>query len=102
MFQKLLFLFVIGFATTQIQAHECSIKSEKTYIASNCIQIENDAIFIFLNNNWVQAPVLYSDPQGVYVYTNEIKLLPWLCSNCNRWTTGWFCCEHCGALPDNS
>lgn len=101
MISKLMVLFFSLFVVTQIPAHEIRDgKIEKNYIPSERVRIDKDAIFVFLNNQWVQTPTLHSDSLGIYV--DEIKLLPWQCSNCNRWTTGWFCCEYCGALPEKS
>lgn len=99
MFSKWM-VFLLGlFAMAQAQADEHIFDThQKNYLSSDCVRIENEAIFVFLNSQWVKAPSLYSDSHGIYV--DEIKLFPWYCSNCNRWTTGWFCCEHCGALPE--
>jgi hypothetical protein len=99
MIRKLVVILFTVFVATQIQAHEFATdKIGKNYISSERVRIEKDAIFVFLNNQWVQTPTIHADSSGVYV--DEIKLLPWQCSNCGRLTTGWFCCEHCGALPD--
>jgi hypothetical protein len=99
MIRKLIVSLFALLVAGQIQAVELAEgKIEKNYISSDRVRIEKDTIFVFLHNQWVQTPSLHSDSRGVYV--DEIKLLPWYCSNCNRWTTGWFCCEHCGALPD--
>ncbi len=93
-----LFLLALSVAI-QIQAKEQpSDKIEKVYLPSECVRIEKGALFVFLQNQWVQTQSIHSDSVGLYV--DAIKFLPWYCSNCSRWTTGWFCCEHCGALPD--
>jgi hypothetical protein len=88
-------LFVLCFA---IQVHADEHHANRKYLSSESVRIEKDSIFVFLNNQWVQTSTLHTDSRGIYV--DEIKLVPWYCSNCNRWTTGWFCCEYCGALPD--
>ncbi len=91
-------LFLLAVFSFHAQAQDCSINTaDKNYLSSECIHIEKDAIFVFLNNQWARVPSLHSDARGVYV--EGFKLLPWYCSNCGRWTTGFFCCEHCGAVP---
>jgi hypothetical protein len=91
-FLLILLLFAFG-----IHAHSYD-QTEKKYVSAESVRVENGKIYILLADQWVATPSLHSDAQGVYV--DQIKLLPWFCTNCNRWTTGWFCCDHCGALPD--
>lgn len=70
------FLALFGFATLFGK----NKSEDKIYLNSDQIAIQNNQLFVFLENQWIPTNALFSNENGVYVEKKWYE--PWECSYC--------------------
>lgn len=95
-FFKCLFFLICFFSSFDLVAVSISDSTAqsnraKLYLDSKDIEIANNAIYIHLENNWIEASVMRTDQQGCYIFENDITTCgieiekKWKCPYCYRW-----------------
>ena len=62
----------------------CFLEHEKTYINLDQIHIDQEGIFVQIDNEWIPTSGLYFDSSGMFVQSVEFRRNPssWVCSSC--------------------
>lgn len=84
------------------QASEVECVAQRVYMATEELDMENDAFMIHIGGNeWIETNMMYRDATGLYTYDNQIKTSvvnraeyekKWRCPYCyNYWPEGKAC-----------
>ena len=66
------------------QNSPCFLEQEKTYVHLDQIHIDEEGIFVQIDNEWIPISGVYFDHSGLFIQNVELRGNPssWVCSNC--------------------
>ena len=88
--RKFLLLFCLA-SFGAIFAHE------KVYFSSDCVKLQQNQIFIQMENEWVPIQRISVDGRGYHVYSTDLPLGFWICRNGHPNYPWNLVCSTCGA-----